>query len=188
MGLPSAALLGALSKAYSYPSEGVEATAAALGALAAEDCDGCFDDVRQVIDASRAFATRVDGQLAYTRLFIGSFKMEAPPYASYYLDGEHLIADKTAAEVRGVYRQFGIELSADEKAPADHIRYLLAFLALMARRWEETGAEAFSEAYGDFRDVYVRPWIRRFEGLVDAYAEGEYYKRLVALTVKVVEQ
>lgn len=111
-----------------------------------------------------------------------------PPYASYYLDGEHLLAGKTAAEVRGVYRQFGIELSADEKAPADHIRYLLAFLALMARRWEETGAEAFVEAYGDFRDAYVRPWVRSFQELVDAYAEDEYYKRLVALTVKVMEQ
>lgn len=188
MRLPSAALLDALSKAYSYPSEGIEETATALGALAAEDCGGCFDDVRQVIDASSAFATRVDGQLAYTRLFIGSFKMEAPPYASYYLDGEHLLAGKTAAEVRGVYRQFGIELSADEKAPADHIRFLLAFLALMARRWEETGAEAFAEAYGDFRDAYVRPWVRSFQELVDAYAEDEYYKRLVALTVKVMEQ
>lgn len=117
MRLPSAALLDALSKAYSYPSEGIEETATALGALAAEDCGGCFDDVRQVIDASSAFATRVDGQLAYTRLFIGSFKMEAPPYASYYLDGEHLLAGKTAAEVCGVYRQFGIELFRRREGP-----------------------------------------------------------------------
>lgn len=58
----------------------------------------------------------------------------------------------------------------------------------MARRWEETGAEAFVEAYGDFRDAYVRPWVRSFQELVDAYAEDEYYKRLVALTVKVMEQ
>ena len=188
MGLPSAALLGALSKAYSYPSEGIEETMEGLEALSAEDCGTCFDDVRQVVGAGKAFATRTDEQLAYTRLFIGSFKMEAPPYASYYLDGEHLIAGKTAAEVRGVYRQFGIELSADEKAPADHIRYLLAFLALMARRWEETGAEAFAEAYGDFRDAYVRPWVRSFEGLVDAHADDEFYRRLAALTVKVMER
>lgn len=46
MRLPSAALLDALSKAYSYPSEGIEETATALGALAAEDCGGCFDGNR----------------------------------------------------------------------------------------------------------------------------------------------
>ena len=188
MRLPSAALLGALSKAYSYPGEGIEETMEGLKALEAGDCGECFDDVQQVIEAGRAFATRTDGHLAYTRLFIGSFKMEAPPYASYYLDGEHLLAGKTSAEVRGVYRQFGIELSDDEKAPADHIRYLLAFLALMARRWEETGAEAFAEAYGDFRDAYVRPWVRSFEGLVDAHADGEFYRKLAALTVKVMER
>lgn len=186
MGLPSAMLLSALSAAYSYPADGIETTMEGLEALTAGDCGECFDEVRELISAGKEFATRTDEQLAYTRLFIGSFKMEAPPYASYYLDGEHLLAGKTAAEVREVYRQFGIELGADEKAPADHIRYLLAFLALLARRWEETGAEAFAEAYEDFRDAYVRPWICSFEGLVDTHADDEYYKGLAALTVKVM--
>ena len=58
----------------------------------------------------------------------------------------------------------------------------------MARRWEETGAEAFAEAYGNFRDAYVRPWVRSFEELVDAHADDEFYRKLAALTVKVMEQ
>ena len=85
-----------------------------------------------------------------------------------------------------IYAQFGIELDPKEIAPADHLRYLLAFLALMAQRYEETGETAFAEAYVDFRDEYVLSWIDQCRELVDKYAEEPYYPALVALIVEVL--
>lgn len=187
MAVASAALLDALSRAFSYPWAGIEPTTAALESLGAAESRGFADAVADVVATSRTFEDATAAQLAYTRLFIGSFKMEAPPYASYYLDGEHQVDGESAAEVRGVYAQFGIQVSKDEKAPADHLRYLLAFLALMARRYEETGEEAFAEAYADFRDEYVLSWTGAFQKLVEAYAEHDYYKKLVALIIAVLE-
>ena len=92
-----------------------------------------------------------------------------------------MLNGRVAAEVAAVYAQFGLELGADEKAPPDHVRYLLAFLALIARRFEETGEPAFAEAYADFRDEFVLSWLDRFKALVDRFAEDLYYPLLVSL-------
>lgn len=185
--MPPASLLAALSQAFTYPWNGLEETLAGLRALDSGACGVYGEAVRGVLEAAGLFEDRTAEQLAYTRLFIGSFKMEAPPYASYYLEEDHSINGQAAVEVAAVYRQFGIELDPQEKAPADHLRYLLAFLSLLARRYEETGEEAFAEAYSDFCHGYVLTWIDAFQARVDTYAEAPYYPALVALIVDVLK-
>lgn len=170
--------LEALVRAFSYPWNGIAAT-----------LDGTLSTREGVPleELAAQFEDRTAEQLAYTRLFIGSFKMEAPPYASYYLEKDHTLNGRAAVEVAAVYAQFGLELDSKEIAPPDHLRYLLAFLALLAKRHEETGEEAFAEAYADFRDEYVLSWIDQFQQLVDKYAEAPYYPALVALIVDVLK-
>ena len=185
--IPSAKLIGALAHAFSYPWNGLEETLVDLRALDSDDAGEFAGRVAEAVAASERFEDRTAEQLAYTRLFIGSFKMEAPPYASYYLEEDHTINGRAALEVAAVYRQFGIELDSKEFAPADHLRYLLSFLYLMAVRYEETGEEAFAEAYEDFRDEYVLTWIDAFQALVDRYAEAPYYPALVSLIVDVLK-
>ena len=185
--IPAACLVGALAHAFAYPWNGLEETLADMQALSAEDRGAFAGRIDKVLEAANCFKDRTAQQLAYTRLFIGSFKMEAPPYASYYLEEDHTINGKAAVEVAAVYRQFGIELDAKEFAPADHLRYLLSFLYLMAARYEETGESAFADAYVDFRDEYVLSWIGQCRALVDKYAEAPYYPALIALIVDVMQ-
>lgn len=185
--LPASGLVSALSNAFSYPVRGLDETLEALRDL--EDAQkGAYKGlIDEVLSARDAFAERTAEQLAYTRLFIGSLKMEAPPYASFYLEEEHTLNGQAAVEVEAVFREFGIQLDPKEIAPADHLRYLLAFLALLARRYEETGESAFFEAYADFRDAYVLTWIDDFADLVRRNAEEPYYPALVALIVAVMK-
>lgn len=184
MSVPPSELLEALSAALSYPWNGLAETVEPLRALSGSDAYA--ERIACVLRRSEQFDDRTHVQLAYTRLFIGSFKMEAPPYASYYLEKDHILNGRAAAEVKAVYAQFGIELDSDQIAPADHLRYLLAFLALMAKRFEETGDSAFAEAYADFRDEYVLSWIDQCKSLVDTYAEEPYYPELFAFIVDVL--
>ena len=186
--VPPAALVSALSQAFAYPWNGLGETTVALRAFRETlPEDLLLERVTDVLAKSETFDDRTAEQLAYTRLFIGSFKMEAPPYASYYLEETHTMNGQAAAEVEAVYAQFGLELDPKEIAPADHLRYLLAFLALMAARYEETGELAFAEAYADFRDEYVLTWIEECATLVDRYAEHSYYPALMALIVDVLK-
>ena len=179
-------LLAALSQAFTYPATGLDDTTAALRALDSAAIGPYAELLDEVFDASERFDSRTAEQLAYTRLFIGSMRMEAPPYASYYLEQEHTLFGQAAVEVESIYRQFGIELDSKEIAPPDHLRYLLAFLSLLAKRYEETGEEAFAEAYADFCAEYVFTWIGECKKLVDLYAEEPYYPSLMALIVAVL--
>ena len=114
--------------------------------------------------------------------------MYAPPYASYYVDGEHQVYGPTTMEVAQLYEQFGLELSASEHEPADHIRCLLAFAARLAATYEQRGQEEFVEAYWDFVALYILRWLPEFKQLVDDYAEFPLYPALTRLLVDVLSE
>ena len=180
-------MLEALSKAFSYPIEGIEKTTEGLRMLddvAIGKHEALLDDA---LEKSTRFETHTAERLAYTRLFIGSMRMEAPPYPSYYLEEEHTLFGQAAVEIEAIYRQFGLELDSKEIAPPDHLRFLLAFLALLAGRYEETGEKAFAEAYSDFREDYLFTWIDECKKLVDLNAEEPYYPALMTLIVAVLK-
>ena len=188
MSVPASSLLEALSQAFAYPVNGLAETTAALRALDADAIGAHAGLLNEALALAGDFATQTDEQLAYTRLFIGSMRMEAPPYASYYLEQDHTLYGQAAIEVQAIYNEFGIELDSAEIAPPDHLRYLLAFLSLLARRYEETGEAAFAEAYADFRDAYLLTWVDDCKALVDRCAEEpRYYPALMALIVAVLK-
>jgi|GEM_PF-3524765 len=185
--VPDAGLLSALSQAFTYPIDGMEETTAALQAIDPDAFPAFSGLIEQALETSRQFESRTAEQLAYTRLFIGSMRMEAPPYPSYYLEKEHTLYGQAAVEVKEIYAQFGLELDSKEIAPPDHLRYLLAFLSLLAGRFKESGESAFAEAYADFRDEYVLTWIDECRELVELNAEEPYYPALMALIVAVLK-
>ena len=122
-------------------------------------------------------------QLDYTRLFIGSFKMYAPPYASYYLDGADQIFGPTAVAVEDLYAQFGLEIKSDEHDMPDHIRYLLVFMSLLARAFEQTGSRDMALAYEDFKQEFLDSWSAEFSEKVHTYTEYAFYPALVDFTL-----
>ena len=100
------ALLKALSAALTYPAQGLESILEPLRCCAGEvSCTAWHAGLVEALAAAEAFtapgAAQPEGaeaaQLEYTRLFIGSFKMCAPPYASYYLDGKYSGPDSWTA-------------------------------------------------------------------------------------------
>lgn len=196
-GLAPSALLKALSAALAYPAQGLQA---ALGPLRVCAGDAACAPWRVEIEALLAEAEGLcapaapqpqgaeTAQLEYTRLFIGSFKMYAPPYASYYLDGEQQVQGPTAVELAGIYRMFGLELGAGEHDCPDHLRYLLFFAALLAESCEEGGHEEFAQAYRAFCDDYILSWLPQLQERVQRYAQHPLYPQLLALTSAVLSR
>lgn len=182
------ALLVALSTALAYPVDGLQAALAPLRSCVTDAaCARYAAALEELLSMAEAFtAPGVEqphgaeaAQLEYTRLFIGSFKMYAPPYASYYVDGEHQVQGPTTVEVAQLYAQFGLELAPGEHECADHVRYLLAFAALLAHTYEQRGQEEFAEAYRDFVDLYILRWLPELMRLTGEYAEFSFYPALV---------
>ena len=94
-------------------------------------------------------------QVEYTRLFINGIPhIIAPPYGSFYLDGDHTLQGKSTRKTRNFYRQYGYDI-ADTAEPADHIRLELEFVAALTRDNE-------LEAEEQFLKTIFRPWFTSF--------------------------
>lgn len=193
--VPFSGALDCLSRLWAYPSESGDEVAKALDDLA----DACADDADQVgaaialRDAFSAYDESTEvivgasaAQLDYTRLFIGSFKMYAPPYASYYLDGDGQVFGPTAVEIDDLYAQFGLEVSCEEHEMPDHIRFLLYFASLLAGSFGQTGARDFALAYEDFKEAFLDSWMPSFADNVHRYSEYPFYPELVNVTRKML--
>ncbi len=94
-------------------------------------------------------------QVEYTRLFINGIPhIVAPPYGSFYLDGDHTLQGKSTQRARDFYRQYGYDIT-DTSEPADHIRFELEFLAALTR-------DNDLEAEEQFLKTIFRPWFSNF--------------------------
>lgn len=60
-------------------------------------------------------------EFIFNRLFVGPSALEAPPFASVYLDTEPLVMSKTTLQVRKMYASIGLESPWKNKLPDDHI-------------------------------------------------------------------
>ena len=60
-------------------------------------------------------------EFAFNRLFVGPAALEAPPFASVYLDTEPLVMSETTLEVREMYASIGLESPWKNRLPDDHI-------------------------------------------------------------------
>lgn len=64
----------------------------------------------------------------YTRMMIGPFKLEAPPWESVYVQKDKLLFNKCTLEVRKEYEKFGFELERLNIEAEDHIGLELDFM------------------------------------------------------------
>lgn len=185
-----AALLEGLAHLWEYPKSG-DSISAELARMKQEPkLQKYADDLGGLEDALFAYEKSTEtvvgahlSQLDYTRLFIGSFKMYAPPYASYYLDGADQIFGPTAVAVEDLYAQFGLEIKSDEHDMPDHIRYLLVFMSLLARAFEQTGSRDMALAYEDFKQEFLDSWSAEFSEKIHTYTEYAFYPALVDFTL-----
>ena len=82
-----------------------------------------------------------------------------------------------------LYALFGLEIKSDEHDMPDHIRYLLVFMAILARAFERTGSRDMALAYEDFKQEFLDSWGAAFSERVHTYTEYAFYPALVDFTL-----
>lgn len=124
----------------------------------------------------------------YTRLFVGPYKIPAPPWESVYRNKDRLLFQAETLEVRHAYfkycfmpRKFGHE--AD-----DHLGLELDFmyqLTLMARKEIEKGAsEALREILKDqkaFLQEHLLRWVPEFSRQVLKNCQTDFYRGMAMI-------
>ncbi len=122
----------------------------------------------------------------FAELFLGPYKLLAPPYGSVYFEDNRIMGDSTI-DVRNYYESEGLDIVIKD-AP-DHIAVELEFMYyLIAGQIEETrdgslqAMQSSRKKQFDFLQAHLGGWLPEFVEKVQENARTEFYSRLAGLT------
>lgn len=110
----------------------------------------------------------------YRRQFVGPAARPAPPWGSVYTDRDGVIFGESTLALRAWMRERGIERTADERTPEDHIGLMLAMMAFLAQERPELLDEYLAEHFLTWAPHYL-------EALEEATTHP-FYEGLARLT------
>jgi TorA maturation chaperone TorD len=136
---------------------------------------------------ARALSQAVGEELAvaHSKLFVGPFELQAPPYGSLYLESQKRLMGDSTMEVLTMYRRAGLALSGDFKDAPDHIAAELEFMYFLIakeiqalRQGDRIDAFGYLKMQQEFQDKYLRPWMEPFGERIRTASEHEFYTLL----------
>ena len=126
----------------------------------------------------------------FSSLFLGPFKLLAPPYGSVYLEDGKFMGNSTL-EVRELYRQEGLDIALKD-AP-DHISAELEFIYFLALKEAEARensdlkqAECLRSKQASFLQTHLGQWIEAFTQNIEKNAQTNFYKIVAYATMQLV--
>lgn len=130
----------------------------------------------------------------YMHLFVGTNKVLAPPWESYYLNKDHLLFQRETLQVRNWYRRFGLAIENLYHEPDDHLGIEFSFIAYLARQGLQA-CEAgdlkklkyMLKAQNEFIRTHPRCWIRNWQHNVEENAKTDFYLGISKLALGVLD-
>jgi TorA maturation chaperone TorD len=149
----------------------------------AAQTDHFFAELEACIPSDLEFESlKVD----YTRLFVGPFKLLAPPYGSVYLEDNKFMGESTI-DVRNWYEKDGLNIVIND-AP-DHIAMELEFMYyLVVKQTQATkkgnlqDIQLYQQKQKTFLCSHLARWLPEFAKNVRENAQTEFYRKLARLT------
>lgn len=97
----------------------------------------------------------------FNRLFVGPMALQAPPFASVWLEPEPLLMGQSTLDARHVYQMLGLEAPHLNKMPDDHLSLELDALAAMETALEQGASNDLRELRRFFLERHVLRWMPR---------------------------
>jgi TorA maturation chaperone TorD len=103
-----------------------------------------------------------EAEFVFNKLFVGPMALQAPPYASYYLDPEPQLMGQSTLHVRRIYEMAGLISPLEGKLPCDHLGVELdATLGILSMA-ERSEAEEPRALWKYFLNEHLRVWLPPF--------------------------
>ncbi|MHA2068539.1 MAG: TorD/DmsD family molecular chaperone [Candidatus Thorarchaeota archaeon] len=129
----------------------------------------------------------------YSKLFVGPYKLLAPPYGSVYLENTTRVMGDSTLDVKNRYAEEG--LLVDLKEAPDHIAIELEFMYYLISKEIETALNsdavstaAYLEKQKDFLGTHLGVWVSDLASNIAANAETVFYRNLARLTDSFVKE
>ncbi len=134
-------------------------------------------------------ALRID----YSRLFIGPYRLLAPPYGSVYLENTRRVMGNSTLGARDKYADEGLRI--DIKEAPDHIAIELEFMYYLISKEieaslsaESIDATSYLIKQKDFLDAHLGIWVSDFSNNIAVNAETAFYRDLARQTKSFIEE
>jgi len=131
----------------------------------------------------------------FARLFVGPYRLEAPPYGSVYLEEERKAMGSSTMDVKELYRESGLQIAPDFRDAPDHIAAELEFMYVLIYREIEAIRKdqpkiAFEQMHQQksFLQYHIGAWAGLFADLVEEYAQTGFYRSLAKATKIYVDE
>jgi TorA maturation chaperone TorD len=167
-----------LSECYHLPDNGLIQKVADVA-----QTDNFFAELKACIPSDLELESL---KIDYTRLFVGPFKLLAPPYGSVYLEDNRVMGASTL-NVRSCYESEGMDVVIKE-AP-DHIAVELEFMYFLVVKQIEAIREenlrnihSYQHKQYHFLSTHLARWVPKFAENVQKNAQTEFYRKLARLT------
>lgn len=188
-----ASLYSALALGFSAPDEGTLKEVSGRLPEVLREASSLFvmpvlEDTIKNFEASINASDRTSLKAEYHRLFVGPYRLPAPPYASVYLESEPTIMGTSTLEVLRMYEEARFLLSPSFKDLPDHVAVELEFMALLCeeerRAWRRGGlceaAKLLAKEETFLREHLVR-WIPHFSSRILSSTDSPFYRALASL-------
>lgn len=134
-----------------------------------------------------------DLAIEYSRLFVGPYRLLAPPYGSVYLDPERKVMGNSTFDVQQRYARFGIEVAEDFMDTPDHITAELEFMYfLVFKEIEILNSGQPEQVYEilieqqSFVKEHLNAWVPQFSDLITEHSKTLFYRCLAETTQKYI--
>ena len=121
--------------------------------------------------------------LEHTRLFIGPYRLPAPPYESVYMNAERLVMQQPTIEVRKIYLQAGLEVKGIHTNPDDHISAELEFMEYLCDKTasslnnrDTSAAIKHLELQRIFLEEHLNKWVPVFSEDILRRTEKDFFR------------
>lgn len=132
-------------------------------------------------------------KIDYAGLFLGPYKLLAPPYGSVYLEDSRQVMGNSTVDVRKRYRKEGLNITL--KQPPDHIAVELEFMYFLIFKEKEVSKSSnpkdragYQKKQKSFLETHLGRWVFEFTDNVIANAQTEFYKDLAGQTRLLVKE
>ena len=178
-----------LSECYYLPEEHMGDTLILLKGLMGDVCAAAVEHIPDLEEDIERL------KIDYSKLFVGPFKLLAPPYGSVYLDGKRILLGDSTMDARNRYREAGLDIAAHFREAPDHIAVELEFMYYLVFKEVEAielsdfrSAMEYLARQRGFLEDHLGVWVPEFAANVERNATTDFYRNLVRATRAFVQE
>jgi len=185
-----------LSACYCYPLKNEFHEEPVVKDLIASLSLVCEESVpfAQKMDEALSNCANLDLRIDYSALFIGPFKLLAPPYGSCYLEEGRMVLGDTTIDAVKHYRKAGVEMDPEQKDIPDHIAVELEFMYYLISKGLEAHQNSDEEEFlkyhnmqEEFLKKHLGAWVPKFTKDLKKGAKTPFYKNLADCTLTFIK-